>query len=160
MRWKTDRNQATQDSSSLSEATLSIDCLTRQNHPVHVKAVVSFRIDVGPAAAVKRARRTPREELSTQVHDIFARQLRSVVGTFAWDEMLRDRLQLTGRIAAAGEPEMTELGLRVDTVTVRALDFPYDSEPSVILRAADAKMKAREKAKAQEAAASATASDD
>jgi uncharacterized membrane protein YqiK len=110
MRWTTQRNKV---APVLNEVALSVDYLAKKHFPVHVKALASFRID-DIAAAAKRARRTSgtQGEMSALVHDIFVRHLRSVMETFAWDEMIRNRLRLIEQICAASAPEMSGLGLR------------------------------------------------
>lgn len=137
MRWKTKQEKAAgQGSLLLNEVAVAADCLTKEHYPVHVTASVSFRID-DPAVA-KRARRVPgaQDEMSAQAHDIVVRNLRSAMESFAWDEMLSHRLRPIEQIRATSGPEMSALGLRIDSFAFRTIDFPDDSEPSIILRAA------------------------
>ena len=155
MRWKTKQGEAAgKGTPVLHEVDLTADCVTKKDYPVHVKAVVIFRI--GDPAVAKRARRDlgTQGDISTLVHDIFVRSLRSGLETFAWDEMLAHRVQVHEKICAFGEPEMSKLGLKIDSFAIRALDFPEDSVPLIALRAAQARYAARISAKAPESVVS------
>jgi regulator of protease activity HflC (stomatin/prohibitin superfamily) len=121
------------------DVDLETDCRTRQNHEVHIKAMVSIRVDAAPLGTpgAPPAWRTP-EQMYPLVRDIFIRELRAAVADRSWHEMLRTPRQLTDRTSAAAEPEMTALGLTAESFSLKAVDFPEGSEPALALRRAAA----------------------
>jgi regulator of protease activity HflC (stomatin/prohibitin superfamily) len=143
MRWRTGRNPAAgKGSPDPTTLVLEVDCTAKEHIPAHVKVAVSFGIGgdpeaTGPAPRVKGAP----DDMSALVRDIFVRLLPSVVENFTWQETITMRPQLIEQTRAACGPEMDGLGLRIDSLQFRGLDFPEGSEPTIALRAAAASVR-------------------
>lgn len=110
----------------LNEADLSVDCVTNQGIPVHVKGVVIFKVGDDRVSIANAARRflDQQNNMNARVHNILAGHLRSIVGNLTVEEMIRDRERLTEQTRATSGHEMEKLGLTIDSLQIQEIEDP------------------------------------
>jgi len=110
----------------LNEADLSVDCVTSQGIPVHVKGVVIFKVGDDRVSIANAARRflDQQNNMNSRVHNILAGHLRSIVGSLTVEEMIRDRERLTEQTRATSGHEMEKLGLTIDSLQIQEIEDP------------------------------------
>jgi len=110
----------------LNEADLSVDCVTSQGIPVHVKGVVIFKVGDDLVSIANAARRflDQQNNMNARVHNILAGHLRSIVGSLTVEEMIRDRERLTEQTRATSGHEMEKLGLTIDSLQIQEIEDP------------------------------------
>jgi flotillin len=110
----------------LNEADLSVDCVTSQGIPVHVKGVVIFKVGDDRVSIANAARRFLDQQgnMNARVHNILAGHLRSIVGSLTVEEMIRDRERLTEQTRATSGHEMEKLGLTIDSLQIQEIEDP------------------------------------
>ena len=110
----------------LNEADLTVECVTNQGIPVHVKGVVIFKVGDDLVSIANAARRflDQQSNMHTRVHNILAGHLRSIVGNLTVEEMIRDRERLTEQTRATSGHEMEKLGLIIDSLQIQEIEDP------------------------------------
>ena len=110
----------------LNEADLTVECVTGQGIPLHVKGVVIFKVGDDLVSIANAARRflDQQSNMNTRVHNILAGHLRSIVGSLTVEEMIRDRERLTEQTRATSGHEMEKLGLIIDSLQIQEIDDP------------------------------------
>jgi flotillin len=110
----------------LNEADLSVDCVTQQGIPVHIKGVVIFKVGDDRVSIANAARRflDQQGQMNSRVHNILAGHLRSIVGSLTVEEMIRDRERLTEQTRATSGHEMEKLGLTIDSLQIQEIEDP------------------------------------
>ena len=110
----------------LNEAELSVDCVTQQGIPVHIKGVVIFKVGDDQVSIANAARRflDQQAQVDTRVHNILAGHLRSIVGSLTVEEIIRDRERLTEQTRATSGHEMEKLGLTIDSLQIQQIEDP------------------------------------
>jgi uncharacterized membrane protein YqiK len=110
----------------LNEADLSVDCVTSQGIPVHVKGVAIFKVGDDRVSIANAARRflDQQNNMNARVHNILAGHLRSIVGGLTIEEMIRDRERLTEQTRATSGHEMEKLGLTIDSLQIQEIEDP------------------------------------
>jgi flotillin len=110
----------------LNEADLSVDCVTQQGIPVHIKGVVIFKVGDDRVSIANAARRflDQQTNMHNRVDNILAGHLRSIVGSLTVEELIRDRERLTEQTRATSGHEMEKLGLTIDSLQIQEIDDP------------------------------------
>jgi uncharacterized membrane protein YqiK len=108
------------------KAELTVDCVTTQGIPVHVRGVVVYKVGDGFGEIANAARRfLDREsEMAGNVHEVFAGHLRSIVGTLTVEEIIRDREKLAMETRGSSAVEMEKLGLVIDSLQIQEVEDP------------------------------------
>jgi len=102
----------------LNEAELVVDCVTQQGIPVHLKAVVIYKVGDDFASIANAARRflDQQDKMNTRIQNVFAGHLRAICGSLTVEELIRERDKLTEATRAAAGTEMEKLGLVIDSL--------------------------------------------
>jgi len=110
----------------LNEAELEVDCVTQQGIPVHLKAVVIYKVGDDFASIANAARRflDQQERMDTRIQNVFAGHLRAICGSLTVEELIRERDKLTEATRAAAGTEMEKLGLVIDSLQIQEIDDP------------------------------------
>jgi uncharacterized membrane protein YqiK len=110
----------------LNEAELAIDCVTQQGIPVHLKAVVIYKVGDDFASIANAARRflDQQEKMNARIQNVFAGHLRAICGSLTVEELIRERDKLTEATRAAAGTEMEKLGLVIDSLQIQEIDDP------------------------------------
>jgi uncharacterized membrane protein YqiK len=105
---------------------LTVDCVTTQGIPVHVRGVVVYKVGDGLGEIANSARRFlgKEGEMDGNVHEVFAGHLRSIVGTLTVEEIIRDREKLAMETRNSSTVEMQKLGLVIDSLQIQEVDDP------------------------------------
>jgi uncharacterized membrane protein YqiK len=108
------------------KSDLTVDCVTTQGIPVHVRGVVVYKVGDGMGEIANAARRFLDQEgaMDSNVHEVFAGHLRSIVGTLTVEEMIRDREKLALETRNSSAVEMEKLGLVIDSLQIQEVDDP------------------------------------
>jgi uncharacterized membrane protein YqiK len=108
----------------IHEAELDLECVTTQGIRVGVKAVVIYKIADDFASIANAARRflDQEEQMDVKVHNVFAGHLRSIVGTMAIEDLIRNRDALTKATRESSAVEMQRLGLTIDSLQIQEIE--------------------------------------
>jgi uncharacterized membrane protein YqiK len=81
----------------LNEAELVVDCVTQQGIPVHIKAVVIYKVGDDFVSIANAARRflDQQDKMDTRIQNVFAGHLRAICGSLTVEELIRERDKLT-----------------------------------------------------------------
>jgi flotillin len=114
---------------SLNAETVSphVECPTSQGVAVAVKGVVIFKVGDDRASIANAARRflgMSREEIKSQVSEVFSGHLRSIVGGMTVEEMIQNRESLAEQARAACATEVQKLGLVIDSLQIQEIGDP------------------------------------
>lgn len=110
----------------LNEAELAVDCVTSQGIPVHLKAVVIYKIGDDFASIANAARRflDQQDKMNARIQNVFAGHLRAICGSLTVEELIRERDKLTEATRSAAGTEMEKLGLVIDSLQIQEIDDP------------------------------------
>jgi uncharacterized membrane protein YqiK len=110
----------------LNEAELVVDCVTQQGIPVHLKAVVIYKVGDDFASIANAARRflDQQDKMNARIQNVFAGHLRAICGSLTVEELIRERDKLTEATRAAAGTEMEKLGLVIDSLQIQEIDDP------------------------------------
>lgn len=112
---------------NLIETNLTIKCRTKQGIDVNIEGSVIFKVGDTYGEIANAARRflgkDPQYMLG-QVHSIFAGHLRAIVGNMTMEELLSDRDKLRDEVRNASSTEMSNLGLKIDSMQLLEIDDP------------------------------------
>jgi len=110
----------------LNEAELIVDCVTQQGIPVHLKAVVIYKVGDDFASIANAARRflDQQEKMNARIQNVFAGHLRAICGSLTVEELIRERDKLTEATRSAAGTEMEKLGLVIDSLQIQEIDDP------------------------------------
>jgi len=110
----------------LNEAELSVDCVTQQGIPVHLKAVVIYKVGDDFASIANAARRflDQQDRMNTRIQNVFAGHLRAICGSLTMEELIRERDKLTEATRSAAGIEMEKLGLVIDSLQIQEIEDP------------------------------------
>ena len=110
----------------LNEAELVVDCVTQQGIPVHLKAVVIYKVGDDFASIANAARRflDQQDKMNTRIQNVFAGHLRAICGSLTVEELIRERDKLTEATRAAAGTEMEKLGLVIDSLQIQEIEDP------------------------------------
>jgi uncharacterized membrane protein YqiK len=77
----------------LNEAELVVDCVTQQGIPVHIKAVVIYKVGDDFVSIANAARRflDQQDKMDTRIQNVFAGHLRAICGSLTVEELIRHR---------------------------------------------------------------------
>ncbi len=87
-------------------------------------AVIAFKIDTAPTVvgnAIERFSRQP-ETMTDFVHTVFAGHLRAIIGGMTGEEVTVGRDGLARLVSEASGQEMSDLGLKIDSVQIRDVE--------------------------------------
>jgi uncharacterized membrane protein YqiK len=110
----------------LNEAELVVDCVTQQGIPVHIKAVVIYKVGDDFASIANAARRflDQQAKMDARIQNVFAGHLRAICGSLTMEELIRERDKLTEATRAASGTEMEKLGLVIDSLQIQEIEDP------------------------------------
>jgi uncharacterized membrane protein YqiK len=110
----------------LSEAELEVDCVTQQGIPVHLKAVVIYKVGDDFVSIANAARRflDQQDKMDVRIRNVFAGHLRAICGGLTVEELIRERDKLTEATRSASGVEMEKLGLVIDSLQIQEIDDP------------------------------------
>lgn len=110
----------------LHKADLTVDCVTTQGIPVHVRGVVVYKVGDGTAEIANAARRflEKEQEMDANVHEVFAGHLRQIVGAMTVEDMIRAREKLAAETRSSSAVEMEKLGLVIDSLQIQQVEDP------------------------------------
>ena len=110
----------------LNEAELVVDCVTQQGIPVHLKAVVIYKVGDDFASIANAARRflDQQDQMNARIQNVFAGHLRAICGSLTVEDLIRERDKLTEATRAAAGTEMEKLGLVIDSLQIQEIDDP------------------------------------
>lgn len=110
----------------LNEADLAVDCVTKQGIPVHLKAVVIYKVGDDFASIANAARRFLDQQnmMDARIQNVFSGHLRAICGSLTVEELIRERDKLTEATRAAAGTEMQKLGLVIDSLQIQEIDDP------------------------------------
>jgi flotillin len=110
----------------LNEAELAVDCVTQQGIPVHLKAVVIYKVGDDFASIANAARRflDQQDKMDARIQNVFAGHLRAICGSLTMEELIRERDKLTEATRSASGTEMEKLGLVIDSLQIQEIDDP------------------------------------
>jgi uncharacterized membrane protein YqiK len=108
------------------KAELMVHCVTTQGIPVSARGVVVYKVGDNYGEIANAARRflEREQEMDTNVHEVFAGHLRSIVGTLTVEEIIRDREKLAMETRASSATEMQKLGLIIDSLQIQEVEDP------------------------------------
>ncbi len=111
---------------SLFQVSPTVNCPTKQGVLVGVKGVVIFKIGDDDRSIANAARRFlgKQAEMAKQIQEVFAGQLRSIVGGMTVEEMIQDRTRLTQETRDACAREAQALGLVIDSLQIQEIEDP------------------------------------
>ncbi|MBD5656353.1 MAG: flotillin family protein [Candidatus Eremiobacteraeota bacterium] len=110
----------------LNEAELIVDCVTQQGIPVHLKAVVIYKVGDDFVSIANAARRflDQQDKMNARIQNVFAGHLRAICGSLTVEDLIRERDKLTEATRAAAGTEMEKLGLVIDSLQIQEIDDP------------------------------------
>ena len=110
----------------LNEAELVVDCVTQQGIPVHLKAVVIYKVGDDFASIANAARRflDQQDQMNARIQNVFAGHLRAICGSLTVEDLIRERDKLTEATRSAAGTEMEKLGLVIDSLQIQEIDDP------------------------------------
>jgi uncharacterized membrane protein YqiK len=110
----------------LNEAELVVDCVTQQGIPVHLKAVVIYKVGDDFASIANAARRflDQQDKMNARIQNVFAGHLRAICGSLTVEDLIRERDKLTEATRSAAGTEMEKLGLVIDSLQIQEIDDP------------------------------------
>jgi flotillin len=105
-------------------ATLQVGCVTSQGIPVHVRGVVIYKVGDDFASIANAARRflDQQDTMDSQIHELFAGHLRSIIGNLTVEDLILNRERLASEIRGSSADEMSKLGLVVDSFQIQEID--------------------------------------
>jgi uncharacterized membrane protein YqiK len=108
------------------KSDLTVDCVTTQGIPVHVRGVVVYKVGDGLGEIANAARRFLERDadMDGSVHEVFSGHLRSIVGTLTVEEIIRDREKLALETRNSSTVEMEKLGLVIDSLQIQEVADP------------------------------------
>jgi uncharacterized membrane protein YqiK len=108
------------------KSDLTVDCVTTQGIPVHVRGVVVYKVGDGLGEIANAARRFLERDadMDGSVHEVFSGHLRSIVGTLTVEEIIRDREKLALETRNSSAVEMQKLGLVIDSLQIQEVADP------------------------------------
>jgi flotillin len=111
---------------NLVQTDLDVDCVTNQGVRVLIKASVIFKIGDTEAEISNAARRflDQQEQMVHQVHSIFSGHLRAIVGNMTVEALISDRDSLRENVRTASGTEMSNLGLKIDSLQLLEIGDP------------------------------------
>lgn len=114
---------------SLNATTVKpqVTCPTSQGVQVGVKGVVIYKVGDDKVSIANAARRflgESREEISTQVDQVFSGHLRSIVGGMSVEQIIQNREALAEQTRNACANEIQALGLVIDSLQIMDIDDP------------------------------------
>ncbi len=111
---------------ALHKSDLTVSCVTTQGIPVHVRGVVVYKVgdQLGEIANAARRFLDKEGEMDTNVHEVFAGHLRSIVGSLTVEDMIRARERLASETRNSSAIEMEKLGLVIDSLQIQEIDDP------------------------------------
>ncbi len=111
---------------SLSQVSPTVNCPTKQGVLVGVKGVVIFKIGDDDRSIANAARRFlgKQQAMAQQIQEVFAGQLRSIVGGMTVEDMIQDRTRLTHETRDACAKEAQALGLVIDSLQIQEIEDP------------------------------------
>ena len=131
----------------LNEAELAVDCVTQQGIPVHLKAVVIYKVGDDFSSIANAARRflDQQDMMNARIQNVFAGHLRAICGSLTVEELIRERDKLTEATRAAAGTEMEKLGLVIDSLQIQEIDDPTGyiqnlAKPHAVLVLKDARI--------------------
>lgn len=110
----------------LNEAELAVDCVTQQGIPVHIKAVVIYKVGDDFVSISNAARRflDQQDKMDARIKNVFAGHLRAICGSLTMEQLIRERDALTAATRSASGTEMEKLGLVIDSMLVQEIEDP------------------------------------
>jgi flotillin len=110
----------------LNETDLAVDCVTQQGIPVHLKAVVIYKVGDDFASIANAARRflDQQDRMDSRIKNVFAGHLRAICGSLTVEDLIRERDKLTEATRSASGTEMEKLGLVIDSLQIQEIDDP------------------------------------
>jgi uncharacterized membrane protein YqiK len=110
----------------LNEAELAVDCVTQQGIPVHLKAVVIYKVGDDFVSIANAARRflDQQDKMDARIQNVFAGHLRAICGSLTMEELIRERDKLTEATRSASGTEMEKLGLVIDSLLIQEIEDP------------------------------------
>jgi len=110
------------------KSDLTVDCVTTQGIPVHVRGIVVYKVgdQLGEIANAARRFLDREGEMDGNVHEVFAGHLRSIVGSLTVEDMIRAREKLAGETRNSSAVEMEKLGLVIDSLQIQEINDPTD----------------------------------
>ncbi len=110
----------------LNETELEVDCVTKQGIPIHLKAVVIYKVGDDFTSIANAARRflDQQERMDSRIGNVFAGHLRAICGSLTVEELIRERDKLTEATRSASGTEMEKLGLVIDSLQIQEIDDP------------------------------------
>jgi flotillin len=137
---------------ALHKADLTVDCVTIQGIPVHVRGVVVYKVGDDFAEIANAARRflDKEHEMDANVHEVFAGHLRQIVGSLTVEDMIRAREKLAQETRNSSSVEMEKLGLVIDSLQIQQVEDPTGyienlAKPHQAAVAAEARIAAAER---------------
>ncbi len=104
----------------------SESCFTNHGIKVNVSAVVAFKVDNSPSAITAAAQRFLNDQKKGQMEEltrkIFVGHLRGIVGRMTVEEIIQKRELLTEEVLTGSQPEMSAMGLHVDSMQIETFD--------------------------------------
>jgi flotillin len=110
----------------INEASLAVNCVTKQGIEVGVRGVVIFKVGDDDASISNAARRflDQQDQMVAKIVNVFEGHLRSIIGSLTIEELVRERERLTQETAAAAGTEVEKLGLIIDTLQIQNIEDP------------------------------------
>jgi uncharacterized membrane protein YqiK len=110
----------------INEASLAVNCVTKQGIEVGLRGVVIFKVGDDEASISNAARRflDQQEQMVAKIVNVFEGHLRSIVGNLTMEELVRERERLTQETASAAGSEVEKLGLIIDTLQIQNIEDP------------------------------------
>ena len=110
----------------LHKAELTVEAVTTQGIPVHVRGVVVYKVGDAFSEIANAARRflDKEGEMDANVHEVFAGHLRQIVGAMTVEDMIRAREKLAGETRNSSAVEMEKLGLVIDSLQIQQIEDP------------------------------------
>jgi flotillin len=108
------------------KSDLTVDCVTTQGIPVHIRGVVIYKVGDGLGEIANATRRFLEKDadMAANVQEVFAGHLRSIVGTLTVEEIIRDREKLALETRNSSVVEMEKLGLVIDSLQIQEVLDP------------------------------------
>jgi flotillin len=124
----------------MRQISINLQALTggeaKQSIPVHVEAVVQFKVADDYASIANAARRFlgKQKEMDAAVEQLAHGQLRVIIGEMTVEELIADRKKLRTLVLESVQQEMNTLGLHVDSFQIQKIvDVPSrDEQPGYI----------------------------
>ncbi len=111
---------------NLVETALEVECVTKQGILLKIKGSVIFKIgDTFPEIANAARRFLDQQSImERQVHSIFSGHLRAIVGNMTVETLIGDREELRKNVREASGVEMSNLGLKIDSMQILDIGDP------------------------------------